>query len=405
MKNSPPSFDAFAITAPGLEVITTRELHALGASEAKAIEGGVSFRASPHLLYSANLRLRTASRVVVRASAFEATAFHELERRAKKVRWDELIAPNLPVSLRVTCRKSKLYHSDAVAQRVAGAIEATVKGARVVDDAGDDGDGDEQLILVRLMHDRCTISVDSSGALLHRRGYRQAVAKAPMRETLAAAMLLASGWNGSVPLLDPMCGSGTIAIEGAMIARLIAPGLERGFAFERWPEFDASIWKEIVADARTEILPKSPVVIQASDRDEGAIEAATSNAGRAGVTGDIEFAVKPISAIPAPETTGLVATNPPYGVRVGESDRVRNLYAQFGKVMRARCPGWDVSMLSADPKLERQTGLSFEPIFQTSNGGIKVRVVTARVSSGAKRRILGVPVEALNPENEDPSLR
>ena len=383
MKHPPHEYDAFAITAPGLEMLTARELNALGAGEVQAIEGGVSFRASPHLLYSANLRLRTASRVVVRASEFEATAFHELERRAKKVRWDELIAPNLPVALRVTCRKSKLYHSDAVAERVAGVIGAAVKGARVVGDAGDESEGDEQLILVRLLHDRCTISVDSSGALLHRRGYRQAVAKAPMRETLAAAMLLGSGWDGSVPLVDPMCGSGTIAIEGALIARRIAPGLERRFTFERWPGFDATIWKEVVAGARSEVLPKSPVVIQASDRDAGAIEAARSNAARVAVAGDIELAVQPISAISPPETPGLVATNPPYGVRVGEADRVRNLYAQFGKVMSAKCAGWSVSMLSADPKLEKQTGIGFEELLQTSNGGIRVRVVSGKI---AKRR-------------------
>jgi putative N6-adenine-specific DNA methylase len=379
MKTPPPAYDAFAITAPGLEPITTRELQMIGAGDARTIEGGVSFRASPKQLYSANLRLRTASRVVVRASAFEATAFHELERRAKKVPWDELIAPNLPVSLRVTCRKSKLYHSDAVAERVAGAIEATVKGARVVEDAGDESEGDEQRILVRLLHDRCTISVDSSGGLLHRRGYRQAVAKAPMRETLAAAMLLASGWDGSVPLLDPMCGSGTIPIEGAMIARRIAPGLGRTFAFERWPGFDATLWKEIVAAARSEVLPASPVVIQGADRDSGAIEAAISNAERAGVTGDIEFSTQPISAINPPVNPGLVATNPPYGVRVGETDRVRNLYAQFGKVMSAKCVGWTVTMLSADPTLERQTRLGLEPMLETSNGGIRVRIVKAVV--------------------------
>jgi putative N6-adenine-specific DNA methylase len=379
MKTPPPAYDAFAITAPGLEPITTRELQMIGAGDARTIEGGVSFRASPKQLYSANLRLRTASRVVVRASAFEATAFHELERRAKKVPWDELIAPNLPVSLRVTCRKSKLYHSDAVAERVAGAIEATVKGARVVEDAGDESEGDEQRILVRLLHDRCTISVDSSGGLLHRRGYRQAVAKAPMRETLAAAMLLASGWDGSVPLLDPMCGSGTIPIEGAMIARRIAPGLGRTFAFERWPGFDATLWKEIVAAARSEVLPASPVVIQGADRDSGAIEAAISNAERAGVTGDIEFSTQPISAVNPPLNPGLVATNPPYGVRVGETDRVRNLYAQFGKVMSAKCVGWTVTMLSADPTLERQTRLGLEPMLETSNGGIRVRIVKAVV--------------------------
>jgi len=372
-------YDAFAITAPGLAPIAAAELGALGAGDARPVEGGVSFRASPQLLYSANLHLRTASRVVVRASAFEATAFHELERRARKVRWDELISPNLPVSLRVTCRKSRLYHSDAVSERVAGAIEAAVSGSRVVDDAGDESEGNEQLILVRLLHDRCTISIDSSGALLHRRGYRQAVAKAPMRETLAAAMLLASGWDGSSPLLDPMCGSGTIAIEGALLARRIAPGLHRTFAFERWPRFDATIWNGVVAAARADVRPTSEAPIQASDRDAGAIEAASANAERAGVLTDIEMSAKAISAIEPAAGPGLVATNPPYGVRVGEADRVRNLYAQFGKVMMAKCAGWMVSMVSADARLERETGLSLKPILQTSNGGIRVRIVSGLV--------------------------
>jgi len=343
----------------------------------------VAWRGDARSMMRANLWLRTASRVVVRVARFRATAFYELEKSARRIPWATFLGANTRPAFRVTTHKSKLYHSDAVAERAAGAIEATVKGARVVEDAGDDGEGDEQLILVRLLHDRCTISVDSSGELLHRRGYRQAVAKAPMRETLAAAMLLASGWDGSVPLLDPMCGSGTIAIEGALIARRMAPGLERRFAFERWPGFDATIWKEIVGAARSEILPRSPVVIQASDRDAGAIEAARSNAERAGVANDIELAVQPISAITPPSVQGLIATNPPYGVRVGEADRVRNLYAQLGKVMSAKCGGWTVTMVSADPGLDRQTGLRLKPVLQTSNGGIRVRVVTGMV---AKRR-------------------
>ena len=196
-------------------------------------------------------------------------------------------------------------------------------------------------------------------------------------------MLLASGWDGSVPLLDPMCGSGTIPIEGALIARRMAPGLDRRFAFERWPGFDATIWKEVVDAARSEILPKSPVVIQGSDRDAGAIEAARSNADRAGVTGDVDFAVQPISAINPPADPGLVATNPPYGVRVGEDDRLRNLYAQLGKVITARCPGWSLTIASADVKLERQTRIALKPVLQTSNGGIRIRVVTGTI---AKRR-------------------
>jgi putative N6-adenine-specific DNA methylase len=185
--SSPPRYDAFAITAPGLEQLTAGELKMLGADDARATEGGVAFTASRRSLYSANLHLRTASRVIVRVGEFGATAFHELERRAGKVPWEGFVSPNLGVSLRVTCRKSRLYHSDAVAERVAAAIGSRVRGTRMVDDGGDDADAPDQLVVVRLFHDRCTVSVDSSGALLHRRGYRQAVAKAPIRETLAAA--------------------------------------------------------------------------------------------------------------------------------------------------------------------------------------------------------------------------
>jgi putative N6-adenine-specific DNA methylase len=383
MSSAPLRYDAFAITAPGLEPITAAELRALGASDVRADEGGVAFTASRALLYEANLHLRTASRVIVRAGEFGATAFHELERRAAKVPWEAFVSPNLAVSLRVTCRKSRLYHSDAVAERVAGAIAARVRSAQIVGSTGEADDADEgesvptQLVLVRLLHDRCTVSVDSSGALLHLRGYRQAVGKAPIRETLAAGALLAAGWRGDSALLDPMCGSGTIPIEAALIARRIAPGVERHFAFESWPDFDATLWAATKEKARSAVLQSSPVRIQGSDRDAGAIESAVANAERAGVAADIEFAERTISGIEPADGPGLVVSNPPYGVRVGDRDRLRNLYAQLGKVIRSRIPTWNVALISADQALERQTGLNLKPVLKTSNGGIKVRVMLA----------------------------
>jgi len=381
--SSAPTYDAFAITAPGLEPLTAAELRALGADDARAAEGGVTFAASRAMLYAANLELRTASRVVVRAGEFGAKAFHELERRAQKVPWESFISPNLAVSLRVTCRKSRLYHSDAVAQRVAGAIASRVKAAQIVDDAGDE-ELDEgisegaptQLVLVRLLHDRCTLSVDSSGALLHLRGYRQAVGRAPIRETLAAAALLAAGWRGDTPLLDPMCGSGTIPIEAALMARRMAPGLRRRFAFEHWPDFSKKTWATVREKAESAVLPASPVAIQGSDRDAGAIESARANAERAGVAETIEFAAKPISAIEPVGEAGSIVSNPPYGVRVGDRDRLRNLYAQLGKVIKVKAPDWRVALVSADLALERQTGLNLRPVLKTSNGGIKVRIVS-----------------------------
>ena len=386
---TPQTHDAFAITAPGLEPLAAAELQALGATDAHAVEGGVEFSATRRALYTANLQLRTVSRVIVRASEFGATAFYDLERRAAKVPWDTFLSPKSAVSVRVTCKKSRLYHSDAVAERVAAAIVGRVRGARIVEDAGDAGDEDSdaqaQLVVVRLFHDRCTISVDSSGALLHRRGYRQAIGKAPMRETLAAATILASGWRGQSALVDPMCGSGTIPIEGALIARRMAPGLHRSFAFERWPDFDAKVWREVRAEAESAALPSSPVVIQGSDRDEGAIEAARANAARAGVASDIEFVVRSISASEAPADRGWIVSNPPYGVRVGERDPLRNLYAQLGKVVRSTYPGWYLALVTADMGLERQLGVGLRPVLRTSNGGIRVRVMGGEAAGKGRK--------------------
>ena len=383
--SSRPTYDAFVITAPGLEPLAAAEVEQLGARDFKVIAGGVAFSATPHLLYAANLHLRTASRVVARIGAFAAKAFHELERRAVKVPWDAFIAPNLAVSLRVTCRKSRLYHSDAVAERVASAIASRVRGVSFAaaggDESGDDEASVEQLVIVRIFHDQCTISVDSSGPLLHVRGYRQAVARAPMRETLAAAALMAAGWTPAAPLIDPMCGSGTIPIEGALMSRRIPPGLGREFAFAQWPNFDRPTWNRVLESAQAAILPTVAAPIQGSDRDAGAVESARANAERAGVGNDIEFDHRTVSAIEPTSLRGWIVTNPPYGVRVGDRDRLRNLYAQFGKVLREKCAGWHVGLLSATPELERQTGLGLRSVLRTTNGGIPIRIVAGVVEA------------------------
>jgi putative N6-adenine-specific DNA methylase len=380
----PNQHTAFAVTAPGLEPLCAAELKGLEV-RCRVEDGGVQWSGSLESIARANLWLRTASRVLVRVAEFRATAFYELELHAKRIAWDRYVRAGSTVEFRVTCRKSKLYHSDAVAQRFAQAIERRVPDVRIVnaktvqddDDATDNSD--RQLFVVRFLHDVCTVSVDSSGPLLHRRGYRQQVAKAPLRETLAAAILLGADWNGDVPLTDPMCGSGTIVIEAARLARLIAPGRDRSFAFLRWPEVDQQMWTRLVDQSRDGELPSSPVEIVGADRDAGAIDAARANAERAGVAEDIELRVEPISALSYAEPPGLLASNPPYGVRVGESDELRNLYAQLGNVARRQRPGWSLVLLSADQRLERQTHLAFEETLRTRNGGIPVRIVTARM--------------------------
>jgi putative N6-adenine-specific DNA methylase len=377
------SYDAWAVAAPGLESLVEAELRALGFADAEASTGGARFTTDARGLARANLHARVASRIVVRLASFRATAFHELERAARKVEWGRVVAPGARFAIRATAKKSRLYHSDAIAQRVSEAIVRAVPGAVPAGKAARDDDAEEtppdaaQLFVVRFEHDRCTISADTSGELLHRRGYRQAVARAPLRETLAAAMLAAVRYEAARPLVDPFCGSGTLPIEAAMRARRIAPGLSRDFVCEQWPEFDAAPWRSAREEASAQVLPAAAAPIIGSDRDEGAIAASRANAERAGVSGDVEFVHRALSELAVPEGRGLLITNPPYGIRVGERAPLRDLYARIGQLARTRCAGWQIALLSADHTLDSHTGLDFRAVLRTSNGGIPVRVVLA----------------------------
>ena len=356
------------------------ELLDLGYSSLNVVDAGVGFAASARDLARANVWLRTASRVIVRLATFEATDFATLERKAKTVPWSRVLRTGAVVQTRVTCRKSRLYHSDAVAQRIARGIESRIAGCRVESKAIDEEAevdvraGQPQLIIVRFDHDICTISADSSGALLHRRGWRQAVAKAPLRETLAAALVTASAWDSKRPLVDPFCGSGTIGIEAALRARNIAPGLARMFAMESWPDINAGLLNSIKRDARADAKPKSDVRILLSDRDAGACAAARSNAERAGVLDGIEIETQSLSEteLPGIAASGFVVTNPPYGVRVAGPHDLRSLYQRLGDIMREGGKGWHLTMLAAERALAAQTRLSLETKLRTTNGGLPV---------------------------------
>jgi len=363
----------FAVTAPGLEPFTFEELRLLDLLPATQEPGGVLFQGDLAALYRANLHLRTASRILARlGNFFYATTFPELEQRLSRLPWERFLAPRQPVAIRVTCHKSKLYHSDAVARTVSSALEQRLEAPSPILKASDESDRPPQLVLVRLAEDKCTVSVDSSGTLLHKRGYRQAVAKAPLRETLAAALLLASGWDLASPLLDPFCGSGTIPIEAALLALGIPPGIDRRFAFMDWPGYDDVLWQTIHASIPT-LHGQSPVIL-ASDRDAGAIKMAQANAERAGVADAIEFKCQAVSSVTPPPREGWVVTNPPYGLRVSQGKDLRNLYAQFGNVLHQKCPGWSLSVLCSDLVLLGQMKVKLDTSLSLVNGGLRVRL-------------------------------
>ena len=357
----------FAVCPPGLESILSSEIGA------QASPGGVEMEGDLLRAARLNLTLRTATRVLVRLGDFRATTFADLVRKARALPFDLCLRKGEKVALRVTCRKSRLYHSGAVAARMREAIGERLSAPAPEATADEEADSPPQLILARFDHDVCTVSADTSGALLHRRGYRLAQSRAPLRETLAAAMLLAAGYDGSVVLADPLCGSGTIAIEAALLARRRAPGIARSFALERWPAFDAAALARLRDEARERELAKAPHGILASDADPAAVRAAQENARRAGVEADLRIEERSLREVRLEPAPGLIVTNPPYGVRL-TADLTR-LYSDLGDL--ARRSGHGLAVLITDRRAAAAANIRLGTAFRTQNGGIPVEMLVA----------------------------
>ncbi|MEK6750108.1 MAG: class I SAM-dependent RNA methyltransferase [Pseudomonadota bacterium] len=381
----------FALCQPGLEPWVAEELRGILPADAEITpatpfavnvavdDGGVEFKGEWAALYRANLYLRTSDRILVRVGAFRATNEEELQRRACTLNWRRYLSPGQNVTVRVICRKSKLFHPGLVAEHVVAAISERLGGAlSQAHPKQADRVNPAQLIIVRIIENRCTISIDSSGVSLYKRGYRPAIAKAPLRETLAATLLLASGWDRTSPLLDPFCGSGVIPIEAAMLALGIPPGLKRRFAFMDWPGFDEVLWQIIEREAHQPRTASCPPLF-GSDRDAGAIRMAEQNAERAGVAQYIRCTHCAVSSIAPPPQPGWIVTNPPYGIRIASKHDLRNLYAQFGNVLRELCPGWHVNVLSNDLALLGQMKIKFDTSIGMQNGAIGVRFARGTV--------------------------
>ncbi len=365
-----------AICTPGLEAVCEAELKALGVRARTVSAGVVEFKATTRQLYAATLWLRTASRVLVRIAKFRATDFNYLETRCRELDWHRwLPAGHLP-DFRVTSRRSRLFHTDAVAERMA---KVALGG---LDREDFRADAPHQSFVVRVDHDLFVVSVDAAGVPLNQRGWRTELGVAPLRTTMAAGLLLASGWDGTTPLVDPFCGSGTIAIEAALLGRGLPPGGDRDFAFAHWADFEPGTWASVMGEVGARMRPSLDVTIEAADRDEAAVAITRANAERAGVVGDLDLAVRVVSHLPGRDDLGLVATNPPYGKRVGDGD-LTALYRRFGAVLRERRPGWELSMVAADQKLAREVDGRLKPLGGYGHGGIRVQMYHRSASATA----------------------
>lgn len=356
-------FEIFLASAPGLEALLCSEVKANGFRAPKAVPGGVVIEGRWHDVWRANLVIRGASRVLARLATFRAPQMKDLEQRARRVPWASALSPNVPFRVEASCKRSRIYHSGAAAERVETAIRETV-GAPSAETA-------EVTVAVRLENDVCTVSIDTSGELLHKRGFKEAVAKAPMRETMAALFLRQMGYDGREPVVDPMCGAGTFVIEAAEIAAGLRPGRTRAFAFEKLATFDAAAWQKLRA-ATSPATPESRYF--GFDRDANAVAMSRANAERAGVASFTAFAVGKISELQPPEgPPGLVITNPPYGARIGDKKALQPLYRTLGRVLAERFQGWRIGMVASEATLARATGLPWKPpSAPVAHGGLRV---------------------------------
>ena len=346
------------------------ELETLGVGRPSAVPGGVEFDDAVEALYRVALRSGLASGLLVRLGEFEARRFEQVVRGVAALPWRAWIGRYDPVQVRVTARKSRLYHTTAIAERVLRGLHEAV-GARPADDASTDA----WRVAVRLVNDRCAVSLDLTDEPLYRRGYRLATAKAPLRPDLARALLVVSGWDPQTPLIDPFCGAGTICIEAAAMARGLPPGRLRNFAFMRAAFFDADRWERIRTSGMKAVLTEAPALVWGSDRDAGAVRAAKENAERAGV--DIQWEVAPLGRASSvrvpPADVGALISNPPYGRRTGDLARLRNLYQSLGEQRRRLPKGWRMALVVADGQLARATQVRLRSALLTDHGGTKVR--------------------------------
>ena len=363
-----------AVCAPGFEPYLEGEVRALReVKEVERVRGGVEFSGPLDAVYHANLHLRTAHRVLLRIDEFLAQSYPVLFDRTKRVSWELYFGFAETLSINVSAKRSRLRHHKNIAATLFEAISTSLEPLELKPKLEDDAPLE---LYTRMFRDRCTLSLNTSGEHLHRRGYRLNVGEAPLRETLAASILKASHAEDYDLILDPMCGAGTFLIEAALLKRKLAPGLSRNFAFELFPSFQKRKWERFKLAAQSASLPKSSAKLIGCDVDERALDAARDNAERAGVLEDIDFfradaRTLDYDAFNVPNERALLITNPPYGRRLGGEQEVRDLYRALDERLR-HAGGWHVALLTPEPEW---LGLPLTSTLKFRNGGLLVSLV------------------------------
>ena len=366
----------FAVNTPGLENLCRRELQALPLSMQKNIiaKGGVEFNGRLHDGFLANLHLRTASRILMRIDQFKATNFRQLEKRLADFPWELYLNNNCRPAFHITCHKSRLYHTNAIEEYFQASVDSFC--------TSDERNRYDQNIFIRITNDRFTVSLDSSGTNLYKRGIKKSVGQAPIRETLAAAILLLSGYQPDAPLMDPMCGSGTFSLEAAMRAKSIPAGWFRTFTFENWPAFRLQRWCYLKKQAQNEIRALTSPLIFASDQNAQHCAllkktiAAQSLQDAVKVTRNNFFNINPADFT---DKKGLIVINPPFGRRLGRSRKIETSYLKIYRYLRSAFRGWRLALIAPNQSIARKNpfNLQTQPLL---HGGLELKLL-AMISS------------------------
>ena len=370
MKNK--EFEMLAKTFKGLEQVLATELVQLGANNVQVERRAVSFTGDKRMLYTANMCLRTASRVLVPILSFKAQKADDIYEQVKALDWSQYMTIKTTFQIDATVYSDYFRHSQFVTYRVKDAIvdywmehENQRPSVKL--------EGADLYLNVHIAGDRVTLSLDSSGESLHKRGYRVANTQAPINEALAAGMLLLAGWKGQSDFYDPMCGSGTLLIEAALIARNIAPGVYRqGFAFEKWADFDANLWDEVYNDDSREREFKHK--IYGSDAGYYAVQAATKNIQSASLQRDIEVKQIRVEELRLADTNtegALVMINPPYGERLSQDKNVLRLYQDMGTALKHQFSGATAWVISSNEDALKCVGLRPTKKIHLVNGDLE----------------------------------
>lgn len=367
-------------TAPmGLEAIVAREVRDLGYDQVTVENGRVTFIGDKLAICRANLWLRTADRVLVKMGQFKATTFDELFEGTKALPWPDWIPEDGEFPVEGRSHKSQLSSVPACQGIVKKSIVEKMKQRYGTEWFRETGG--RYVIEVSLLNDIATLTLDTTGPGLHKRGYRKLVTEAPLKETMAAAMVLLSRWQAERPLYDPFCGSGTIPIEAAMIGWNLAPGLRRSFNAEAWPSVPQELWNQAREEAYDLVRDDHPLEIIGSDIDKGAIDVALAAAKSAGLSKELSFQVLPVAKIKPHGDYGCFISNPPYGERLGDRSDAEKAMRQFGQIFM-QMPTWSSFILTPSKQLDHQIGRASDKKRKLFNGRIECTLYQYFASGG-----------------------